>query len=215
MTSNQLGDFLLQSLEHEMGGAKIYELALKCVKNSDLKNEWEEYLEQTKNHVKVLKQVCDRLDLNVEQDNPGRQIVRHIGEALVKAMEMALRSGDPNAAQRVACECVVLAETKDHMDWALIGECAEHLEGDHKKSLQEAVEELEDQEDEHLYHSKGWCRELWIEALGMAAVLPPPEERRQVKTAVGAAKAEQTRLLALKPDAQKESNAKRPDHRIQ
>jgi hypothetical protein len=49
---------------------------------------------------------------------------------------------------------------------------------------------VEDQEDEHLYHTKGWCRELWIESLGMKAVLPPPEEVRQVTTAIGAAKAE-------------------------
>jgi hypothetical protein len=51
-----------------------------------------------------------------------------------------------------------------------------------------------DEEDEHLYHTKGWCRELWIESLGMKAVLPPPEERKHVKTAIGAARAEQESL---------------------
>jgi hypothetical protein len=51
----------------------------------------------------------------------------------------------------------------------------------------------EDQEDEHLYHSRGWCRELWIDSLGMKAVLPPPEEKRHVKTAIGAARAEHAR----------------------
>jgi hypothetical protein len=40
-------------------------------------------------------------------------------------------------------------------------------------------------------------RELWIESLGMAAVLPPPEETKQVKAAIGAAKAEQSRTLEL------------------
>jgi hypothetical protein len=54
-----------------------------------------------------------------------------------------------------------------------------------------ACDEVEDQEDEHLYHTKGWCRELWIQSLGLNAVLPPPEEQRHVKTAVGAARAEQ------------------------
>ena len=38
--------------------------------------------------------------------------------------------------------------------------------------------------------AKGWCRELWIESLGMRAVLPPPEEEHDVKTAIGAARAE-------------------------
>ncbi len=43
--------------------------------------------------------------------------------------------------------------------------------------LKAAFEEVEDQEDEHLYHSTGRARELWIESLGLPAVLPPPEER--------------------------------------
>ena len=40
---------------------------------------------------------------------------------LHKAMEMALESGPPEAAEVVATECVVLAETKDHLNWELIG----------------------------------------------------------------------------------------------
>ena len=52
---------------------------------------------------------------------------------------------------------------------------------------------MEDQEDEHLYHSKGWLRELALESLGLKAVLPPPEERKHVKTAIGAARAAQER----------------------
>ena len=87
----------------------------------------------------------------------------------------------------------MLAETKDHLDWELIGKCAEKLTGEQRKALSAAAEEVEDEEDEHLYHSKGWCRELWIESLGMRAVLPPPEERKDVNTAIGAARAEQAR----------------------
>ena len=59
-------------------------------------------------------------------------------------MEMALAAGGKEAAEVVACECVVLAETKDD------------------------------------------------------AVLPPPEEVRQVETAIGASRAEQARDDMLK-----------------
>jgi hypothetical protein len=73
-----------------------------------------------------------------------------------------------------------LAETKDHLDWELIGACGEKLlAGKQAKVLKDADEEIEDQEDEHLYHTKGWCRELWIQSLGMKAVLPPPEEKKR------------------------------------
>ena len=75
-------------------------------------------------------------------------------------MEKALKGGNPEAAQLVACECVVLAETKDHLDWELIGKCAKQLSGEQAKVLKAAFEKIEDEEDEHLYHSKGWCREL-------------------------------------------------------
>ena len=191
--AEQVIELILQSLEHEKGGVLVYRTALKCAVNEDLKEEWEGYLEETEHHVEVLTGVCSKLDIDPGMETPGVLIVRHTGQSLVKAMEMALKAGKPAAAQLVACECVVLAETKDHLDWELIGKCGEKLlKGESAAALTEAYEEIEDQEDEHLYHTKGWCRELWIESLGMKAVLPPPEERQHVKTAIGAAKAEQS-----------------------
>jgi rubrerythrin len=193
METSQLKELLLQSLEHERGGVKLYETALKCVVNEDLRREWEKYRSQTERHAQILQDVFAQLQLDVQEQTPGRKIVHDMGMGLACAMEAALAAGDRDAAQIVACECVTLAETKDHLDWELIGEAAKKLAGAEAKALKEAYAEVEDQEDEHLYHTRGWCRELWMEALGMKAVLPPPEERKQVKTAIGAARAEQGR----------------------
>jgi hypothetical protein len=88
---------------------------------------------------------------------------------------------------------VVDAEVKDHANWELIGEVAKELKGPRAKVLLAAYEQVEEEEDHHLYHTMGWARELWFESLGMTAVLPPPEEQKQVKTAIGAARAEQSR----------------------
>lgn len=107
-------------------------------------------------------------------------------------MEMALESGNPEAAELVACECVVIAETKDHLNWSLLGKCVQELGEEQAAVLKSAYNEIESQEDEHLYHSKGWCRELWIKSLGLDAILPPLEEQKDVKTAIGAARAEQS-----------------------
>jgi hypothetical protein len=192
MKQEQLIELMLQSLEHEKGGVKVYETALKCAVNEDLKQEWEEYLDQTKTHVSTLTEVCAALGIESEKETPGRAIVRDLGAALVAAMEKALAGGDPSAAQLVAAECVVLAETKDHLDWELLGKCVLHLKGKEAQALKQAYENVEEEEDEHLYHTKGWCRELWIESLGMKAMLPPPEEEHHVKTAIGAARAEQS-----------------------
>ena len=194
MNDLQLNELVLQSLEHERGGVKIYEAAVTSAVNKDLHEEWTKYLEETRTHVRVLEDLCGKLELDPEQETPGRKIVRSVGGALLEAIQTALASGNPEAAQIVACECVVLAETKDHLDWELLGRCAEKMSGPRARALAEANEQVEDQEDEHLYHTKGWCRELWLKSLGLRAVLPPPEERKDVKTAIGAARAEQASL---------------------
>jgi hypothetical protein len=157
----------------------------------------EKYLDQTQNHERILLDVFTAFGLDPSKETPGRKVVRHIGESLVKAMEMALQSGPPEAAELVAAECVVSAETKDHLNWELIGQSVEKLSGAQKKALKEAHQEVEEQEDEHLYHTQGWARELWIQSLGMKAVIPPPEEEKDVKTAIGAARAKQSRKEML------------------
>ena len=194
LKDEQVTELLYQALETEMGGVKIYETALKCAVNPDLKEEWEEYHEQTQNHVQIVLELMEKLGIDPETETPGREVVRRIGEALVEAMEMALQNAPQReAAEIVACECVVLAETKDHLNWELIHEVAEKAKGPSREALKAAYEEVEEQEDEHLYHTTGWGRELWIQALGMPAVLPPPEEQKDVKTAIGAARAKMAR----------------------
>lgn len=193
MNDDQLHELLYQALETELGGVRVYETALRCVQNEELRGEFEQYLEQTRHHVELVEAALSAFGLDPANEPPGRKVVRHIGEALVAAMEMALEAGPPQAAELVAAECVTLAETKDHLNWELVGECLSRVHGEEGKALRAAHEEVEAQEDEHLYHSSGWGRELWIQSLGMPAVLPPPEEQKDVKTAIGAARAKQAR----------------------
>jgi rubrerythrin len=193
MKKEQLNELLFQALETELGGVQVYTTAVECAVNSDLKEEWEKYLDQTRVHVKIVQELMAELGLDPETETPGREVVRHTGESLVKAMQTAQKAGDPAAAEIVAAECVVLAETKDHLNWELIGEAAKNASANVATALTEAHEQVEEEEDEHVYHTKGWTRELWIKALGMKAVLPPPEEVKDVKTAIGAARAQQAR----------------------
>src|SRR5919108_1918289 len=106
-----------------------------------------------------------------------------IHELLYQALETEL----------VACECIVHAEAKDHLNWELIGALKDKSRDELGRALKEAHDQVEEQEDEHLYHTAGWSRELWIQSLGMPAVLPPPEEERDVKSAIAAARAKKAR----------------------
>ena len=193
MKNDHLHELLYQALETELGGVQVYTTALRCVENKELKEEWQEYLEQTHKHVQIVTDLMDTFGLDPEKETPGRKVVRHTGESLVKTMEMALKSGEAGAAQLVAAESVVLAETKDHLNWQLIGEAAKKAQGEEAKALKAAHKEVEKEEDEHLYHTAGWARELWLDSLGLKAVLPPPEEKKHVTTAIGAARAQQAR----------------------
>lgn len=198
MQKSRVSELLYQALETEIGGAKVYKAALRCAQHDQLKKEWGVYMEQTTNHERIVREVCERLGLDPDLETEGRKIVRHKWRALVGAMEMAQKSSPPETAQLVAAECVVEAETKDHLNWELIAEAAAKLTGEDARTLREAHAKVEEEEDEHLYHTTGWTRELWIRSLGLPAVLPPPEETKDVKTAIGAARAKQARNGMLK-----------------
>ena len=193
MNSQQLTELLLQSLEHERGGVKVYQIAVECAQREDLRGEWKKYLSQTEEHVATLTRVCKVFEIDPSTMTPGTQIVKALGASLVHAMQAALSGGNPAAAQIVAAECVVLAETKDHLNWELLGQPAGQLSGDERDVLIAAYERIEDEEDEHLYHTQGWCRELWLQSLGIDAELPPAEEKRDVTSAAEAQRAKETR----------------------
>jgi hypothetical protein len=190
-------DLLCQALETEIGGVAVYRLAVLCAKNPDLKAEWQKYLEQTERHVEIVRDLITEVGLDPEASTPGRAIVRDKGIALVSAMRKALKDA-PASAQVVAAECIVDAETKDHQNWKLIGELSKQLGGELGSALGEAYQQVEDEEDEHLYHTRGWCRELWLESLSLPAVMPPPEESQDAKTALEAARLEEERKAPKK-----------------
>src|SRR4026209_2162501 len=101
MKREQLNELIYQMLETEHGGIQVYETALRCVLNDELKEGWEEYLEQTKNHERIVVELMEKMGLDPEEETPGRAVVRHTGESLVKAMELGLASGPPGAGEGV------------------------------------------------------------------------------------------------------------------
>lgn len=174
----EVEELLYQALETELGGVEVYRTALKCVQNGDLREEWTHHLAQTEEHVRKLQRLCGSLGLDPDVETPGRQVARTIGKSLVHAMLLALGNDKAEAAEIVAAECVVLAETKDHLNWSLLGDLLEPDAVDALPPLFAEIQaEVEREEDEHLEHAEGWARELWRQSLGLPARLPPPDER--------------------------------------
>lgn len=191
--TNVVTDLLYQALATERGGQLVYTAAIENATTPELQEEWQGYLDETRNHEQVLLGVFETFGLDPSKQTNSTLILDAKAKALVQSMKDAKAKLEPSAAELVAAECVVEAETKDHQNWELIGKLAESMSGEKATALRQAHEEVEEQEDEHLYHTMGWARELWLQHLGLPAVVPPPEEQKSVKTAIGAARAKNAR----------------------
>ncbi len=130
MNRSQLDELLYQAMETELGGEQVYLTAIECAKNEDLREEWQGYLDETRTHQEILRRVFEVAGLDPDTETPGRKVVRHKGEALVAAMKMAKAEAGAEAAQLVAAECVVEAETKDHQNWDLLDRVAGEVGGE-------------------------------------------------------------------------------------
>lgn len=184
---------LYQALETELGGEQVYEAALRAAQNDDLREEWQKYLDQTRTHQERLRGAFTKLGLDPDEERPARLIVRHKGESLVAAIQAAIETLTPQEAELVAGECVVDAETKDHLNWSLLSHIVEEGPKPFAQALREPVEATMEEENKHRFHNEGWTRELWMAHLGFKAALPPPEEEKNVTTKIGAGRAEHAR----------------------
>src|ERR1043165_8184526 len=117
LVARGLTSFMYQLLETEMGGVQIYRTALQCAKNPDLVSEWSKYLAQTERHVVIARSLVEKVGLDPDAQVPARLVCRHMADGLINIMLEALSTATPDDAELTAAECVVNAETKDHMNW--------------------------------------------------------------------------------------------------
>ena len=61
MDDEQLNQLLHEALETELGGVQVYKTAIRCAVNEELKEEWQEYLEQTEKHVEIVRECVKHL----------------------------------------------------------------------------------------------------------------------------------------------------------
>jgi rubrerythrin len=94
MKDTQVEELLYQALETELGGVQVYKTAIRCTVNEDLREEWQGYLDETENHVRIVGRIFEEIGLDPEIETPGRAVVRFKGQSLIQAMEMALEKGD-------------------------------------------------------------------------------------------------------------------------
>jgi rubrerythrin len=167
---NKLSEFLAV----EKGGVKLYDAALSCVQDAEIKKKFKEFHKQTIRHVEIVTGIIHKLGGNPSFMSREARLAEQKAEALLATMKRGVRSPMDEIN---AVENIVIAETKDHADWELLGKIARQTD-DRKLAaiLRPAVSEVEAQEDEHLNWSKSTMADLAMRVLNQKAKAPRPEK---------------------------------------
>jgi rubrerythrin len=160
-----LRDKLSEFLAVERGGLKLYDEAVRIVTDPQISKQFEVFRDQTRRHETILMQVMEQLGLDVRYLSPAAKVAQQKANGLLSTMTSP--DGFPSKAAEInAIENIVLAETKDHADWEMLGKIArQSTDSQLRDVLKPAVSEVEPQEDEHLNWTKEQLARLEFAAL--------------------------------------------------
>lgn len=165
-------DLLCQALQAEQGRAAVLDLALRSAQNEGLREHLVRSRARADARVQVLRRVFDELAIPADQATPGREVVRHLQDSLLAAMEDNLTGTALDAVQLIMADCVLVMEAKTDSCWRLIRAVAEVLAGERGKVLKAACARVDAGGDD-LPTSAAWTHALWLKAIGLPASLPP------------------------------------------
>lgn len=159
-----LADLLSQFLAHEQCGFHLYRTVAGQTQNPMLKSKYEEFGAETEHHIEVLERLLSHVGGDPGYVSPAARLTHVMDGKLVEAVTLATGSADLMTRELAMVEAVILAETKDHADWSLLSKLTQEMpEGEVRRAFEEAVGEVEPQEDDHV----GWAKSTW-EQLVMA-----------------------------------------------
>lgn len=151
----------------ERGGVELYDRALDQLTHDDLRSKLEQFHEQTERHVELCEEMLNAAGGNEGEMSPAAEAAEHKAQGLLSA-EVPDHLKDINNIENL-----VLAETKDHWNWELLGSLMEKIEErDLKKAVSRAVREVRKQENDHLT----WNQKMLTRLATEAAQQPPEME---------------------------------------
>jgi rubrerythrin len=159
LNQDWLKQFFSEMLAVERGGVQLYEKALDELMHDDLRSRLEQYHEQTQRHVELCEEMLNAAGGNEDKMSPAAQAAEHKAQGLLSA-EVPEEMKDINNIENL-----VLAETKDHWNWELLGSMMERIEErELKKVVSRAVREVRKQENDHLTWNQKMLTRLATEA---------------------------------------------------
>jgi len=170
ISHDMLRDKLSEFLAVERGGLKLYGQALRLVSDPEVSGRFREFREQTSKHESILLRVMNALGMDPSYMSPAAKLAERKATSLLNTMNGSDGASSvettPAAAELNAIENIVLAETKDHADWELLGKIARQSDDDNIRDvLKPAVSEVEPEEDEHLNWTKAQMARLAFQSV--------------------------------------------------
>jgi rubrerythrin len=156
-----LANLLSAFTAHERCGVLLYRTVAGMTQFQEWRDKYEEFLEQTEDHVRILSELISELGGDPMYVSPQARMTEF---QATKLMEPALIAGsvDNMTMELAMLEAVLLAEWKDQGNWKLLRALADRLpDSATAQAIRRAVEQVEEQEDEHVR----WAQQSWGKAL--------------------------------------------------
>ena len=175
MERQVLLDKLSEFLTVEQGGLQLYRVVASRSTDPAVKRRYEEFGQETAHHREVLARLIGRVGGDPNYISPTARLAQVKADKLLEA-SLVVDGLSQQEIEANDLENVLLAETKDHADWSLLSQLVQRVEEpDLKQALEQAVGEVESEEDEHL----NWARDTLSElALRMVLEGPAPSPGR-------------------------------------
>jgi len=164
MSSEDLGAFSRESfmerlsefLEHERGGAKIYDSGLeKDGLTDDQRERLQGFREQTQRHIEILSKVISDLGGDPNQLSESAELDKRKADGLLET-DCEGEVGLLNFFQNL-----LIAELVDHMNWEFITKVRSEIDDEEVvRVLDENIGGVEDEEDEHFRWAQRQVEEL-------------------------------------------------------
>jgi len=159
LSQEWLKHFFSEMLAVEHGGIELYEKALEELTHDDLRSKLEQFHEQTQRHVELCEELLHAAGGNEDEMSPAAEAAEHKAQGLLSA-DVPDELKDINNIENL-----VLAETKDHWNWELLGSLMAKIEErELKKLVNRAVREVRKQENDHLSWNQKMLTRLATEA---------------------------------------------------
>lgn len=173
-----LMDKLSEFLMVQQCGLELYRVAASRCSTPALKSKYQEFGRQTATHREALVTLIQALGGDPNYVSPTARLIQWKGSKLLGAgLEVDGLSATEIEASDL--ENVLLAETKDHLDWEMLSQLAGSASGPVKEALQRAVDAVEQQEDEHLEWARSTLSSMCLREVNEGA--EPDPERWQLR----------------------------------